>query len=58
MVSAVQQDGRGAAKQATSRVEEISQVQSDTLSTPMVPQALYVRAASRDLNETLEHHAA
>ena len=45
--------GVGPAVEAASRVEKSSQRQNDTFSPSMVPQALYVSAASRKLNEKI-----
>ena len=47
--------GVGPAVETASRVEKSSQRQNDTFSTSMVPQALYVSAAFRKLNEKIKH---
>ena len=47
--------GVGPAVETASRVEKSSQRPSDTLSPSVVPQALYVSAASRKLNEKVKH---
>ena len=47
--------GVGPAVETVSRVEKSSQRQSDTVSPSVVPQALYVSAASRKLNEKVKH---
>ena len=47
--------GVGPAVKTASRVEKSSQRPSDTFSPSMVPQALYVSAASRKINEKINH---
>ena len=47
--------GVGPAVETASRVEKNSQRQNDTFSPSMVPQALFVSAASRKLNENIKH---
>ena len=49
--------GVGPAVETASRVEKSSQRQNYTFSPSMVPQALYVSAASRKLNEKVKHQA-
>ena len=47
--------GVGPAVETASRVEKSTRRQNDTFSLSMVPQELYVSAASRKLNEKIEH---